>query len=148
MNTRPIQLYPTQMLLLARDDDATPHRIVSAWKMIGSKLPWFPKWFKSENLQDCMEFLLGRIGRDQLASVFNIRANIPEPSPPVHIELVESMSGSRRVFIGPVGCGGMPGLAGAVNVHWEPDPSTKSDDESAPCYQRMMLSVFESVESH
>jgi hypothetical protein len=132
-----------QVVLFTDGRDTTPDQIVAAWRMLEGTLPWFPPWFKAENVQDIMEYLLGRLAAANLISVFRIRMYTgPEGEARniCHVDVVESVTGDCRVFIGPAGCAdivGIPNLeaGGGVNFHWKPRKT-----ESEP--REMMMTIF------
>jgi len=129
------------VVLFTEGKDTTPDQIVAAWETLRRTLPWFPPWFKAENVQDVMGYLLGHLAAPNLISVFQIRMyarSAPEdPGSVCHVEVVESIAGDRRVFIGPVGCAGVPNVeaGGGVNFYWKPGKATSEPPE-------MMMTIY------
>ncbi|PWT98283.1 MAG: hypothetical protein C5B53_06920 [Candidatus Melainabacteria bacterium] len=129
------------VVLFTDGKDTTPAQIVAAWEMLQRMLPWLPSWFKAENVQDVMEYLLDRLAAANLVSVLQIRmytSSAPDGQSHIcHVDVVESIAGDRRVFIGPAGCAGIPNVeaGGGVNFYWKPGKA-----ESEP--REMLMTIF------
>ncbi len=132
---------PVQLVLRERSSEPSPDSIATALNWVRGKLPWFPPWFEAENLQDCVCFMIGSLSAPELRGGLVNREMAAGPQGAVYWEVIEASDRSRRVFFAPMGTHGIPGPRGALNIHFEPEPSSGEGEPSG--YQRLVLSVFE-----
>lgn len=122
-----------EVVLFTDGQDTTPNQIVEAWEMLREKVKWFPRWFAAEIVQDIMYYLGDRTSASQITNVLRLRTAVGGGAR-CHVEVVESIDGDRRVFVGPLGCVGMPNADGGINFHWR--PSTESEPK------KMVMTIY------
>ena len=90
--------------------------MAEAFERLEQTQRWLPIWFKFDFVTRILDYLLEILSGTDLEDSFRrgMSGKID-----CHVEVVTSVTGERRVFIGPLGCAGMPvDGRGAANFHW------------------------------